>query len=63
MRFQYLKLCNMVLPFSLLPKGQTFYILFAISAAGVVSRDGRKKSPRTPYIVQIILFLSILWDQ
>ena len=36
------------------PKDQT-YILFAITAAGVVPCGGPKKSPRTSSIVQIIL--------
>ena len=41
----------------LLPKDQIFgvqYILFAITAAGVVPCGGPKKSPRTSSIVQII---------
>ena len=38
----------------LLPKDQTFLIFFAITAAGVVPCGGRKKSPRTSSIVQII---------
>ena len=32
----------------------SLYILFAITAAGVVPCGGRKKSPRTSSIVQII---------
>ena len=44
-------------------KGSSFYNLFAITAAGVVSCDGPKMSPRTSSIVQIILFLSVLYDQ
>ena len=35
-------------------KGSNLYILFAITAAGVVPCGGRKKSPRTSSIVQII---------
>ena len=34
-------------------KGSNRYILFAITAAGVVPCGGRKKSPRTSSIVQI----------
>ena len=41
-------------------KGSNFYILFTITAAGVVPCGGPKKSPRTSSIVQIILFLSVL---
>ena len=41
-------------------KGSSFYILFAIIAAGVVSCGGPKTSPRTSAIVQIISFLSVL---
>ena len=40
-------------------KGSNLYILFAITAAGAVPCGGRKKSPRTSSIVQIIfLFMS-----
>ena len=39
-------------------KGPNLYILFAITAAGVVPCGGRKKSPRTSSIVQVILFRS-----
>ena len=35
-------------------KGSNLYILFPITAAGVVPCGGRKKSPRTSSIVQII---------
>ena len=35
-------------------KGSQFYLLFVITAAGVVPCGGRKKSPRTSSIVQII---------
>ena len=35
-------------------KGSSLYILFAITAAGVVPCGGPKKSPRTSSIVQII---------
>ena len=37
-------------------KGSYNYILFAITAAGVVPCGGPKKSPRTSSIVQIISF-------
>ena len=37
-------------------KGSNLYILFAITAAGVVPCGGPKKSPRTSSIVQIIVF-------
>ena len=37
-------------------KGSNNYILFAITAAGVVQCGGPKKSPRTSSIVQIIFF-------
>ena len=35
-------------------KGSQFLFLFAITAAGVVPCGGRKKSPRTSSIVQVI---------
>ena len=35
-------------------KGSNHYILFAVTAAGVVPCGGPKKSPRTSSIVQII---------
>ena len=35
-------------------KGSNLYVLFDITAAGVVPCGGRKKSPRTSSIVQII---------
>ena len=35
-------------------KESQFYFLFAITAAGVVPYRGRKKSPRTSSIVQVI---------
>ena len=38
-------------------KGSNLYILFAITAAGVVPCGGPKKSPRTSSIVQIIFLL------
>ena len=41
-------------------KGSNFYISFAITAADVVPFGSPKKSPRSSYIVQIILFLSVL---
>ena len=37
-------------------KGSNNYILFAITAAGVVPCGGPKRSPRTSFIVQIIFF-------
>ena len=37
-------------------KGSNNYILFAITAAGVVPCGGPKKSPRTSSIVQILFF-------
>ena len=37
-------------------KGSNNYILFAITAAGVVPCGGPKKSPRTSSTVQIIFF-------
>ena len=46
-------------------KGPNLYILFAITAAGVVPCGGPKRSPRTSYIVQIIFFgplRSVLWS-
>ena len=58
MRVQYPKLRNIVhLPLNVLTdsKGSTFYILFAITAAGVVPCGGPKTSPRTSSIVQIKL--------
>ena len=44
-------------------KRSSFYLLFVITAAGVVPCGGPKKSTRTSAIVQIILFLSVLCDQ
>ena len=41
-------------------KGSNLYILFAITAAGVVPCGGRKKSPRTSSIVHIIFYLGPL---
>ena len=41
-------------------KGSNLYILFAITAAGVVPCGGPKKSPRTSSIVQIIFFFGPL---
>ena len=59
MKVHYPKLYNMAyllaLNVSLLPKDLTI-ILFVITAAGVVPCGGRKKSPRTSSIVQIIFF-------
>ena len=40
-------------------KASNLYILFAITATGVLPCGGRKKSPRTSSIVQIISFLSV----
>ena len=41
-------------------KGSNLYILFSITAAGVVPCGGRKKSPRTSSIVQIIFYFGPL---
>ena len=41
-------------------KGSNLYILFAITAAGVVPCGGPKKSPCTSSIVQIIFYLGPL---
>ena len=41
-------------------KGSCFHTLFVITSAGIVPFGGAKKFPRTAYIVQIILFLSVL---
>ena len=41
-------------------KGSNLYILFAITAAGVVPCGGPKMSPRTSSIVQIIFYLGPL---
>ena len=41
-------------------KGSNVYILFAITAASVVPCGGRKKSPCTSSIVQIIFYLGPL---
>ena len=58
MRIYYPKLCNMIHALSLSVfnafKGTNFYILFAITAGGVVPCGGPKKFPRTSSIVQII---------
>ena len=60
MKDHYPKLYNMAHVFSLniitASKGSNNYILFAITAAGVVPCGGPKKSPRTSSIVQIIFF-------
>ena len=60
MKVHYPKLCNMAHFLSLnvftASKGSNNYILFAITAAGVVPCGGPKKSPRTSFIVQIIFF-------
>ena len=50
----FARLKNEFLPFIQASKGSNLYILFAITAAGVVPCGGRKKSPRTSSIVQII---------
>ena len=56
----YPKLYNMAYLFTFIvftdSKGSNNYILFAITAAGVVPCGGPKKSPRTSSIVQIIFF-------
>ena len=41
-------------------KGSNLYILFALTATGVVPCGGRKMSPRTSSIVQIIYYLGPL---
>ena len=60
MKVHYPKLYNMAYLLSLnvftASKGSNNYILYAITAAGVVPCGGPKKSPRTSSIVQIILF-------
>ena len=60
MKVHYPKLYNMAHLLSLnvftASKGSNNYILFAITAAGVVPCGGPKKSPRTSSIVQIIFF-------
>ena len=60
MKVLYPKLYNMAHLLSLnvftASKGSNDYILFAITAAGVVPCGGPKKSPRTSSIVQIIFF-------
>ena len=38
-------------------KGTHFLFLFAFTAAGVVPCGGRKKSPRTPNIVQFTFYV------
>ena len=49
-------MANLSLKFFTASKGSNNYILFAITAAGVVPCRGPKKSPRTSSIVQIIFF-------
>ena len=60
MKVHYPKLYNMAHLLSLngftASKGSNNYILYDITAAGVVPCGGTKKSPRTSSIVQIILF-------
>ena len=60
MKVHYPKLYNMAHLLSLNvftdSKGSNNYILFAITAAGVVPCGGPKKSPRTSSIVHIICF-------
>ena len=60
MKVHYPKLYNMAYLLSLnvftASKGSNNYILFPITAAGVVPCGGPKKSPRTSSIVQVILF-------
>ena len=41
-------------------KGTRFYILFVVTAAGVVLCGSPKKQPRTSSIVQFISFLLVL---
>ena len=50
----------LIVPFPDLCLLVPFYILFAITAAGVVPCCDHKTSPRTSTIVQIISFLSVL---
>ena len=61
MKVHYPKLYNMAQLFSLnvftASKGSYNYILFAITAAGVVPCGGPKKYPRTSSIVQIVFFV------
>ena len=40
-----------------------FYILFVVTAAGVVLCGSPKKQPRTSSIVQYIFFFLVLWDK
>ena len=60
MKVHYPKLYNMSHLLSLnvftASKGSNNYILFAITADGVVPCGGPKKSPRTSSIVQITFF-------
>ena len=59
MKVHYPKLYNMAhlsLNVFTASKGSNNYILFAITAAGVVPCGGPKKYPRTSSIVQIIFF-------
>ena len=60
MKVHYPKLYNMAQLFTFNGftdfKRSNNYILFAITAAGVVPCGGPKKSPRTSSIVQIIFF-------
>ena len=60
MRIQYPKLRGMTHALSLSVfiafKGSYIYILFAITAAGVVLCGGPKMSPRTSSIVQVIFY-------
>ena len=61
MKVHYPKLYNMAhlllfLKVFTASKASNNYVLFAITAAGVVPCGGPKKSPRTSSIVQIIFF-------
>ena len=61
---QYSKLYSLALAlllniFSAL-KGTHCYILFAVTAAGVLLCDSHKKQPRTSSIVQFIFFSLVL---
>ena len=53
-RIYYSKPIFFLKMFSLLLKDLNLLLLFVITAAGVVPCGGRKKSPRTSSIVQII---------
>ena len=56
MKVHYPKLYPLLFKCFTASKGSNTYILFAITAAGVVPSGGPKKSPRTSSIVQIKFF-------